>query len=287
MPFGEEIRTLQRTEQLGYSADAIRQKFTGYERDIEVDLDFAQARYYNPKHGRFTSVDPMPIEKRHLTDPRNFNRYVYVANNPLKYIDPNGLEKIVVIVRTYIPEQKLAFLGQTFKGDFDEKGNRVSARIEQRIVVETDARKPDADKIEHEKKVGETVRISPFPATGKASGETLKAKLARSSDNEVVVLVEGNESNPLVPMSPGITYRFRITISSEGENGNVKVTVSGEHDGFPAYEIIIERPESGDVSEEVYRYDPRETGQTPWSLFPPEEFEVKRKEITIPSGRPR
>ncbi|RMH32324.1 MAG: RHS repeat protein, partial [Acidobacteria bacterium] len=53
MPFGEEIRTLQRTEQLGYGADAVRQKFTGYERDSESGLDFAQARYFHFGFGRF------------------------------------------------------------------------------------------------------------------------------------------------------------------------------------------------------------------------------------------
>ena len=59
LPFGEETFTAQRTTGLGYTADNIRQKFTAYERDTESDLDFAEARYYNKNHGRFTSVDPV------------------------------------------------------------------------------------------------------------------------------------------------------------------------------------------------------------------------------------
>ncbi|MEM4282847.1 MAG: RHS repeat-associated core domain-containing protein [Candidatus Woesearchaeota archaeon] len=90
MPFGEEIRTLQRTEQLGYGGDAIRQKFTGYERDSEVDLDFAQARYYNSNHGRFTTTDPAMLSMNG-NNPQTFNRYAYVMNNPLLYTDPLGL----------------------------------------------------------------------------------------------------------------------------------------------------------------------------------------------------
>jgi hypothetical protein len=42
-PFGEEIYTSQRTTGLGYAADTVRKQFTGYERDTETDLDFAQA----------------------------------------------------------------------------------------------------------------------------------------------------------------------------------------------------------------------------------------------------
>ncbi|MEO7659505.1 MAG: RHS repeat-associated core domain-containing protein, partial [Pyrinomonadaceae bacterium] len=89
-PFGEEILTSQRTSALGYSADTLRKQFTAYERDIEADLDFAQARYYNPKHGRFTSVDPL-MASANVINPQTFNRYVYVGNNPVNITDPTGL----------------------------------------------------------------------------------------------------------------------------------------------------------------------------------------------------
>jgi RHS repeat-associated protein len=98
MPFGEEIGDLSlpagtpqpRTAAHGYTnADTIRQKFTGYERDIEVDLDFAQARYYNFKHGRFTSVDPLTASAD-IANPQTFNRYAYVGNNPINITDPTG-----------------------------------------------------------------------------------------------------------------------------------------------------------------------------------------------------
>ena len=45
LPFGEELIVGQgaRTAALGYTGDAMRQKFTQYERDIETGLDFAKA----------------------------------------------------------------------------------------------------------------------------------------------------------------------------------------------------------------------------------------------------
>jgi RHS repeat-associated protein len=58
-PFGEQlgIGVGIRSADLGYGGDSVRQKFTGYEKDDETGLDFAQARYYGSIQGRFTSPD--------------------------------------------------------------------------------------------------------------------------------------------------------------------------------------------------------------------------------------
>jgi RHS repeat-associated protein len=89
-PFGEEIDgTGGRTTGLGYGDDTVRKQFTAYERDIESELDYAQARYYNSAHGRFTSVDPITASED-IINPQTFNRYAYVGNNPLNITDPTG-----------------------------------------------------------------------------------------------------------------------------------------------------------------------------------------------------
>jgi RHS repeat-associated protein len=91
LPFGEEISagTGGRTTGQGYAADNVRQQFTGKERDAETNLDYFVARYYSPTQGRFTGFDPGPFN---VADPQSWNRYSYVQNNPLKFIDPNGEE---------------------------------------------------------------------------------------------------------------------------------------------------------------------------------------------------
>lgn len=94
-PFGEEIVTIQRSQGVGYAPDDVRNKFTGYERDTESGLDFAQARYLNSSHGRFTSSDPQYFQFAMAFDPQRFNLYIYARNNPLKWIDPDG-EKVKV-----------------------------------------------------------------------------------------------------------------------------------------------------------------------------------------------
>ncbi|MBN2306802.1 LysM peptidoglycan-binding domain-containing protein [Candidatus Peregrinibacteria bacterium] len=63
-------------------------KFTGKEFDDETELYYYGARYYDPLIGRFTAIDPWAGK---LTNPQSLNKYSYVLNNPLRYIDPTGL----------------------------------------------------------------------------------------------------------------------------------------------------------------------------------------------------
>ncbi len=95
LPFGEELTPAMAGNGLrsggnGYVVDAVRQKFTSYERDDETGLDFAQNRYYSSIQGRFTSFDRL-YESAKATMPQSWNRYAYCLNNPLIYIDPSGL----------------------------------------------------------------------------------------------------------------------------------------------------------------------------------------------------
>jgi RHS repeat-associated protein len=66
-------------------------KFTGKERDSETGLDYFGARYYGNSMGRWISPDPL-MASAHSSDPQSWNRYVYTFNNPLRYIDPDGME---------------------------------------------------------------------------------------------------------------------------------------------------------------------------------------------------
>ena len=63
---------------------------TQKERDIETGLDYFGARYYGSTQGRFSSTDPKPVTKESFLNPQRWNHYVYVNNNPLGAVDPNG-----------------------------------------------------------------------------------------------------------------------------------------------------------------------------------------------------
>ncbi len=64
-------------------------RFTGEAWDEEVELLYLRARYYQPEVGRFIARDPWA---GNLWQPSTFNRYGYVSNNPVNYIDLGGLE---------------------------------------------------------------------------------------------------------------------------------------------------------------------------------------------------
>ena len=68
----------------------MRKRFTGYEKDDETGLDFAEARYYDNRFGRFTAIDPL-LASGQSSNPQSFNRYVYVMNSPTNSTDPTGL----------------------------------------------------------------------------------------------------------------------------------------------------------------------------------------------------
>jgi RHS repeat-associated protein len=90
LPFGEELTAGIRSAGYGYGVDCWRQKFTGYERDGETGLDYAQARMYANGQGRFTSVDPL-LASGKPGEPQSWNRYSYVGNHPTGLTDPAGL----------------------------------------------------------------------------------------------------------------------------------------------------------------------------------------------------
>ncbi|MES9867176.1 MAG: RHS repeat-associated core domain-containing protein [Candidatus Thiodiazotropha sp. LLP2] len=61
--------------------------YTGKPHDDRTGLTYFGARHYDPVVGRFMGIDPVGVNPN---DPRTFNRYAYAANNPYKFVDPDG-----------------------------------------------------------------------------------------------------------------------------------------------------------------------------------------------------
>ena len=85
------------------SAGRTDKGFTGHAQNNEVALIYMRARYYVPGVGRFASADTIVPNPADL---QSFNRYSYVKNNPIKYLDPAGhaecLDSECDIVRNHI-----------------------------------------------------------------------------------------------------------------------------------------------------------------------------------------
>jgi len=86
--------------------------FTGREYDPESGLYYLRNRYYDPRSGRFLSVDPL-----------DESAYSYVENNPLYFTDPLGLS---TTRGGYLDASGRSFLGA---------GARLRTKEEQRRVI--------------------------------------------------------------------------------------------------------------------------------------------------------
>ena len=99
------------------NASTQKYKYNGKEYDRVHGLDWYDygARFMNPDMGRFTTIDPM-AEKYYSISP-----YAYCANNPVRYIDPDGNK-----IRIYKKNQKqvLNYINKLAQGTFavDKKG---------------------------------------------------------------------------------------------------------------------------------------------------------------------
>ncbi len=66
---------------------ASKLKFTTYERDAESTNDYAMARSYVNRFGRFLMTDPLSGD---TANPQSLNRYAYVIDDPTNLSDPSG-----------------------------------------------------------------------------------------------------------------------------------------------------------------------------------------------------
>lgn len=80
-PFGEPYA----------SSGALDNSFTGQNQDTTAGLYDFLFREYDPYQSRWTQPDPAGLAVVDSTNPQSWNRYAYVANNPLSFIDPLGL----------------------------------------------------------------------------------------------------------------------------------------------------------------------------------------------------
>jgi len=77
-PFGEVS--------VNFSSTGVLSGFTGHAHDPELGLVNMRGRLYDSKLGRFVSADPFVVNRTS----QGLNRYSYVENNPLNFVDPSG-----------------------------------------------------------------------------------------------------------------------------------------------------------------------------------------------------
>ena len=66
-------------------------RYRGYYYDKETGLYYLNAKYYDPKLGRFISPDTFSILDDTMGEINGLNLYMYCKDNPVMYADPSGL----------------------------------------------------------------------------------------------------------------------------------------------------------------------------------------------------
>ena len=108
---GQDGKVSQHTEYIAFgeilfdehsSEHTMPYLFNGKELDQETGLYYYGARYLDSKTSLWLNVDPL-AEKY-----PNISPYAYVANNPIKYIDPDGKDYILAILAMYLKDKKIA-----------------------------------------------------------------------------------------------------------------------------------------------------------------------------------
>ena len=70
-----------------------RRQYTGQMNDGDTGLYYYNARYYEPGLARFVQADTIVPDSN---NPQLYNRYSYVGNSPLNYVDPSGYDLMIV-----------------------------------------------------------------------------------------------------------------------------------------------------------------------------------------------
>jgi len=182
-------------------------------------------------------------------------------------IDPSGNVAVTFTIRTFIPSPEVGFLFKTFRGD--SRGfhrTEGSARTTHTATIETDPEKAAKPLISANFTPGRTTQLSGSGGRpikhGTATGESGFTAAQRLPGGSTLVIMRGNESNPLVAGSPGISYEFMALVSPDGQ----QIVYAGSRDGFPGYEGYVDS-ESREAT--LFQFAPG--SESPLSLFPPME----------------
>lgn len=246
-PFGEELFNGARTTTMGYAAnDTTRQQFTSKERDNETGLDYFGARFYASAEGRFTGADPYDINfERQQTDdpqeakslftaylgqPQHWNRYAYALNNPLKYVDPDGLY-----------EYGAELLGKKIQVHIDDsilkKDSGALKRIQDNLQKAFDKINAGADKLTKEQiqSIGSMSRISVMVRTdGGMNGSTFEMK-QQSAENPNLDKLSADiihDSRHGEQFKRGLSYNETTAIPMEMEASQFAVDVMKSTGGW-------------------------------------------------------
>jgi RHS repeat-associated protein len=237
LPFGEELLVGRGS----YAGDRVRQKFTGYERDSETGLNFAQARYYANTQGRFTSTDPVGVTKYHIQNPQHWNLYLYALNNPLLMVDIDGKFPWTFYIRSFIYKSTI----HSFKGDgrgpsLSTDPRQASSRVHANFTLDYDTGRIINPVVKSDISI---VYIPGIGAAGQEGSPGIKFSDVETYNHSKSMQLHYWGSDPIPgPLAPDLDVHASIAISeSLNKDGTGKLFIAGTLTGdtFPSTEAFI------------------------------------------------
>jgi len=205
-----------------------------------------------------------------LMNPQKWNKYAYVLNNPLTMFDPDGMEELTIVYRTFIAPAQLNFMGTRYAGDNRNFSPAASApsRSTITVLIETDPSiRPGNPIISQTSSAGQSRTMDANGNTTSSATQTQGLPTAtgsRDANGNPVLNIMQDVKNPLSPvpqmMTPGISANLTMTISTDGST----VMTSGTASKFPSEELNVTNP-SG-MTTPVFQFTPP-PGSNPFSLY--------------------
>jgi uncharacterized protein RhaS with RHS repeats len=194
------------------------------------------ARYYSSSLGRFMAVDPG--NDTNLEDPQSWNRYIYVRNNPLTFVDPTGKAT----------EEKKTLHAEASSNNDATKGEASAVVLKGKVTgsagsVEVAAGSASAE-VHQGSKIGSsaeasalsgtvtigkpggvataegTVKMASVSAEGGVGGSATTEKLGvEGSAGATAAITQGSATGTISVGIPGTSMTFNITATGEAGVG--------------------------------------------------------------------
>lgn len=197
-------------------------RFPGQYYDKESGFHYNYFRDYDPVHGRYVQGDPIGLASG------SSNPYSYVSGEPIGAIDPLGLERVTLYIRSFAPFKEFGF---GFAGDNRSFSTSLSAssRITGKVIIDTSTGKI----------VGQPLAWSSpsyHPQLGTKTGSPQISARA-CGGGRFQVSIAG--ANPLLPFAPKIDVKLQLKVIDNEAGPSFSGRLSG--DAFPNAEVFVIR----------------------------------------------